>query len=462
MVSSLPTDLQLPAVDPRMLASLLSASADLALVVGGDDIIDDISLNMHDLKESAIAVWRGQPVAAIVRHDNQAALRTMLLSAREGKPSRRFDISHTLDGGRDLAMQYSAMQIGPDGQVILVGRDLRPVAELQTRLRANRQSLEQNSRRQREAEAHYRQLFETARDAILIADVDKGRIREGNPRAAELLGLSPSDLAGKRLAAVFDKSRQADVKTMLVQALAAGTSVSLNIVARSGADLVVTAELFRAGDLKLVLLRLTDAGGARDTAPDSHFGDLVRNAAEAVLITDNAGKVLWANESFLALAGLSLAAHAVGKGLEDFFNWNGIEQDLLLANVRQHGRLALISGSVKGANGQSTEVEVSAVARTEGAQPGFALVLRTRSQEEKLIGRGNSDLTRTAESLVEMIGRVPMKDMVRDTTDVIERMCIEAALKLTGNNRASAARVLGLSRQALYLKLHRFGIAEEE
>jgi DNA-binding NtrC family response regulator len=55
-----------------------------------------------------------------------------------------------------------------------------------------------------------------------------------------------------------------------------------------------------------------------------------------------------------------------------------------------------------------------------------------------------------------------MKDLVRDTTDVIERMCIEAALKLTGNNRASTARVLGLSRQALYLKMNRFGIVDGE
>lgn len=46
--------------------------------------------------------------------------------------------------------------------------------------------------------------------------------------------------------------------------------------------------------------------------------------------------------------------------------------------------------------------------------------------------------------------------------DVIERMCIEAALKLTGDNRASAARVLGLSRQALYLKMNRFGITDGE
>ena len=53
-----------------------------------------------------------------------------------------------------------------------------------------------------------------------------------------------------------------------------------------------------------------------------------------------------------------------------------------------------------------------------------------------------------------------LKELVRETTDVIERMCIEAALKLTGDNRATAAEMLGLSRQSLYVKLRRFGLAE--
>ena len=37
-------------------------------------------------------------------------------------------------------------------------------------------------------------------------------------------------------------------------------------------------------------------------------------------------------------------------------------------------------------------------------------------------------------------------------------MCIEAALELTGNNRAAAAGLLSLSRQSLYVKLRKFGL----
>ncbi|MEO1105828.1 MAG: helix-turn-helix domain-containing protein, partial [Pseudomonadota bacterium] len=58
------------------------------------------------------------------------------------------------------------------------------------------------------------------------------------------------------------------------------------------------------------------------------------------------------------------------------------------------------------------------------------------------------------------VGRVPMKEIVRETTDTIERMCIEAALELSGDNRASAAELLGLSRQSLYVKMRRYGIVD--
>jgi catechol 2,3-dioxygenase-like lactoylglutathione lyase family enzyme len=69
-------------------------------------------------------------------------------------------------------------------------------------------------------------------------------------------------------------------------------------------------------------------------------------------------------------------------------------------------------------------------------------------------------LPRDASQLTELVGRVTLKDLVRETTDVIERLCIETALRLTGDNRASAAEMLGLSRQSLYSKLRRYGLSD--
>lgn len=59
------------------------------------------------------------------------------------------------------------------------------------------------------------------------------------------------------------------------------------------------------------------------------------------------------------------------------------------------------------------------------------------------------------------VGQAPLREMVRAQVDAFEKDCIEAALKLTGNNRAATAKVLGLSRQGLYDKLRRYGIMSD-
>lgn len=457
-------ELHLPAADPRAVASLVSAAADLTLVIDRSDIIMDLSHNLDEEAGSGLPGWRGVAIDDVVRTSSRPTLRKALRLARDGQRAGRFDVSHLIKDGLELPVQYSALGIGGDGHIVLMGRDLRPVSELQARLLANRQSVEQNARGQKQAEAHYRLLFETSSDAIVMVDAATGRIRDANQRAAALLGIAGSDANSRKFTSLFDKSRQGDVKSLLSGVLATGNPAVLRIdrpnEGLSDGAIELAVELFRAGDLKLMMVRLAaveDAGHATDNGIEA----LVREAAEAIVLTDVDGRVVWMNESFLVLAAIPLAARATGRPFSDFLQWSGVERDILLDNVRRHGRVPAFAATILGANGQTTQVDISAVA-TRGANPGYGFVMRAAGVEGIPGGRGNSDLTRAAEKLVEMIGRVPMKDLVRDSTEVIERMCIEAALKLTDNNRAATARVLGLSRQALYLKMNRFGIADGE
>ena len=69
-------------------------------------------------------------------------------------------------------------------------------------------------------------------------------------------------------------------------------------------------------------------------------------------------------------------------------------------------------------------------------------------------------IPRSVEQLRELVGRLALKDIVRESADLIEKLCIEAALDVSGDNRAAAAQLLGLSRQGLYSKLRRHGLGE--
>jgi transcriptional regulator PpsR len=110
--------------------------------------------------------------------------------------------------------------------------------------------------------------------------------------------------------------------------------------------------------------------------------------------------------------------------------------------------------------GEQEDVEVSAVHVPTGEQPCFGFSIRASARGAVAKPRIAGELPRSVEQLSQLVGRVSLKELVRETTELVERLCIEAALELTGNNRASAAEVLGVSRQSLYSKLHRYGLGD--
>jgi transcriptional regulator PpsR len=116
--------------------------------------------------------------------------------------------------------------------------------------------------------------------------------------------------------------------------------------------------------------------------------------------------------------------------------------------------------TLRGEYGSTTEVEISAVAVELEGQTWLGFAIRNVERRRVTDARSARELPRSVEQLTELVGRVSLKELVRETTDVIERLCIEAALELTSDNRASAAEMLGLSRQSLYVKLRRYGLGD--
>jgi DNA-binding NtrC family response regulator len=107
-------------------------------------------------------------------------------------------------------------------------------------------------------------------------------------------------------------------------------------------------------------------------------------------------------------------------------------------------------------------VEISVTHLAETMPPGFAFVIRDTSRAAGTRSQMQAVSRESVEHVMDLVGSAPLKELVRSTTDVVEKMCIEAALELTGNNRASAAEMLGLSRQSLYVKLRKFGMVRPD
>jgi transcriptional regulator PpsR len=359
------------------------------------------------------------------------------------------------------------VRLGKDGRVMAVGRDLRSTAALQQRLVDAQQSMERDYSRLRHVETRYRLLFQATSEAVLILDAVTRKVIEANPAAGQLLGEAPGRIVGQIFPGGMDAVSAEAVQGLLAGVRATGWADNVRArIADGGRELLVSASLFRQEGSALFLVRLVplEAEGAEAVAvmPKTRANLLrvVESAPDGFVVTGPDGRVVTANAAFLDLAQLATEEQARGETLDRWLGRPGVDLGVLVANLRQHGSVRLFSTTLRGEYGGTAEIEVSAVSVPDGDQPCFGFAIRNVGRRLATESRSGRELPRSVEQLTELVGRVPLKDLVRETTDVIERLCIEAALELTGDNRASAAEILGLSRQSLYVKLRRYGLGD--
>jgi transcriptional regulator PpsR len=175
------------------------------------------------------------------------------------------------------------------------------------------------------------------------------------------------------------------------------------------------------------------------------------------VLTDADFRIIAGNGAFLDLVQMARRDAIQGQPLSRFLGRQSIDFGLLTSQLVEHGMVRSFATIAHAADGHEEDIEVSAVTSVEGGETRHGFSLRSVAQRiAPLVD--DRQVPRSVEQLTELVGRVSLKEIVRESTDLIERLCIEAALTYTADNRASAAEILGLSRQSLYSKLHRHGL----
>lgn len=449
-------------IDPRLAARLTTTAADIALVVDAGGVIRDYAISEPGLVGGRFADLVGRPWVDIVAPDSRVKVEEMLRDTPADGVGRWRLINHATDRAEDaLTVRYATVGTGDDGRIIAIGRDQRALAAMQQRLLQAQQSMERDYLRLRQSESRYRLLFDLSSEAVLIVDTASGRFVEVNPAARRLVGRESAELVGTGFASIFAPASR-DVATAVIAAAAANAAPVEVRLAAGGDDCLLTATLFRHDKATYALARLLPVATAVPAGVDARqmLVDVLDRLPDAFVVTDEALDILAENGAFLDLAQLARREHARGQSLTRFLGRPGIDLGLLVAHLREHGTVRNFATVFRSQFDTEDEVEVSAVAVPDGEHPCFGFTIRTigRRLRDAPGGTAGRDLPRSVEQLTELVGRVSLKEIVRESTDLIERLCIEAALAYTDDNRASAAEILGLSRQSLYSKLHRHGL----
>ena len=442
-------------------AKLLTMTGDVTLVVDADGVIRKLAFGTADIAIDDSEGWVGRRWVDTVTTESRGKVEQILREVAAGGATRRRVVNHPAAAGPDVPISYTAVRLGDHGDVVVAGRDLRIVSSLQLRLVETQQAMERDYWRMRHVETRYRLLFQFSSDAILVVDAATLRILDTNAAAAELLGLPADKVIGKSFPIGIAGGSERAVSDLLAAARATGRADGAVRVAGVTNDVALSATCFRQDSATLFLLRFAPRPGVqREVLPraSAQLLELIESAPDAVAVTDLDGAIQSANRAFLDLAQLSTATQAMGRSISDWLGRPGADLAVFLTTLRKHGAVRLVSTAARGEHGLTSEVEVSATWIPHGQAPCVGFIIRDVGRRVASGPQGARDLTRAVEQLTGLVGRMAMRDLIRDTTDLVERHFIDAALELTDQNRTAAAEVLGLSRQSLYVKLRRHGL----
>jgi transcriptional regulator PpsR len=456
-------------LDSDAAAKLITIAADVTLVVSDarQGVIRDIAFGSDELAAAVSDKWVGKPWVDTVTADSRQKIAALLKDSGGKEAPRWRMVNHPTNLGPDLPMLYAAVQVNGAGKVVAFGRSMQPMAALQQQLVNAQQSMEREYLRVRQAEARHRLLFQVASEAVLIVDAASYKVIEVNPAAARLLGDGNKRVMGRLFPEGFDEASTLALQSLLGAVRATGRTDEVKVRSAAGdREFVASASLFREAQATFFLIRFNAVGrqhgNVGSKAPSSKVMDIVASAPEGFVVTSLDGRILFANRSFLDLVQLATEEQARNEPLDRWLGRPGVDFNLLTAQLREHGSLRLFATQLRGEFGSTSDVEICAVSVAEGEEPCLGFTIRDVGQRVTFEREVSQKKPRSVEQLTELVGRVPLKDLVRESTDMIEKLCIEAALEITGDNRASAAEILGLSRQGLYAKLRRYGLGELE
>jgi len=432
------------------------AVADVTLIVDSNGFIRDAGFRVQELFSAGGRGWVGQQFTETVTSECSNKVTDMLEEARKGETSRPREINHSMPHDDDTPVSYTAAKLNSSGDVIVFGQHIAEIAALQRRLMSSQLAMEREFTRLRGAESRYRAIFQLSDAPKIIVDANSLKITDINTSALHILGRDTQRLENTKVLSLFDETGSDLLHKLMLSAIEGKSADQIKIKLKTGEPLSIAATLFREDRTSYLLLQLRTQESAGSWFPNTSERKvlaLAEQMPDAFVITNAARQIMSGNDAFLDIFNLSNIKEAIGQQLDMFFDRPNVDCNVLIANVREHTTVRRFATVMRTKHGQKENVEIAATQLEYDEETVLGFWIRPISNMVMGTDVQQENVSRSNEQIANLVGHMPLKDIVRETTEMIEKLCIETALDLTQNNRASAAQMLGVSRQSLYAKL---------
>ncbi|MBQ1203913.1 MAG: transcriptional regulator PpsR [Loktanella sp.] len=457
----------MPLIAPEVLGNIIGDVADLAIVIAETGEVLSVIVNPANPSFLVLEHWEGKNIRDALAVESLPKFEKRFADFLAGSPDvKPVELNHSREvSDWDAPVRYSFHRIAPNGAALMLGRDLRAVAEMQQQLINAQLALERDYEVQREFDTRFRVLMSNMTEPALFVSVQSGDITEVNAAATTLFDRSRDDLIGNPLASCFESRKRGDLIESLTTLAISERADGIKIELRGKSQLVqIAPTLFRAAGERILLCRIipTDETTLNADNLARNMQDLYLSGPEAIVFASENGDVLSANDAFLDLIDVAHDINVRGRSLADYLQRGSVDLKVMTENATRAGRMRIYATKIAGQYGSPRAVEISVTKLHAGSHSVFAFVMRDSNHAETSRGAMLPSHDESMRSVVELVGSATLKDIVAETTNVVEKMCIETAVSLTMNNRVAAAEMLGLSRQSLYVKLRKFDLLNRD
>jgi transcriptional regulator PpsR len=448
----------------KELSQIARASADISFVLDDLGSIQSIYSDNKNLSKQISEDLIGKKWLEVVEPDSRTKVQRLLDDASPDTITK-FRQINMIGNERNVAlpMMCASIKTSSNQKIIVIGRDITEVSRLQQNLVSAQKEISQNYLQISQLEERFRSIFEIGTESIVIVQADdEYPIVEMNRNAIKQLLLAKNNCIGKSLLSLIPAKEIIKVINFLKGVQDTDEPSILKTLLSNGEATQISATSFINSGIPYLLLNLKPLDLARVSSlidADSLTVEAIENNPYGFVVCTPEGLILKANKAFNKLSSTKGEQDLIGTNIRNYLGPETADFDLMMQSLQGKASSQSCVSSITNATSSIKLVDISAVSV---AQPRacIGMIFRQVDSRQNKGARIDKKLVRSSQELSMLVGKVPLKDILAETTDLIEQLCIKAALNLTQDNRVSASEILGLSRQSLYIKLRKYGLVD--
>ena len=437
--------------------------------IGDINIVIDNSgyiLQINVPKESPVANlknWTSKNINDYLTIESKEKLDSQITSLSDISQTvtKWFELNHTSLETGEFPVRYKGFNIPKTKHILLVGNDLSHVAEIQKKFVNSQLALEREYTKYRSFETKYKALVEFTTDPIVLVNGLNGSIVDINQYGYSIFNLKRDKLLGQNIEKFFDWTDNKSLLEVLKSDAVTNSQRTLSLnSSKKSTTVIIKSAIFRAENDLCLMLKFIPVN--KNTTPREEFPTVLRkffeNTRDGIVFTDKSGIIKHVNNSFLSLCNTGSDQLILERSFSDFLARGIVDLKVLIEAALDNGTTMPFTTQLISAYEIKIDIEITG---TKASNEYGTFICFLISYKPNAITQNTNDVVvseQATQKIMKLVGSAPLKELVADTNDIVEKICIETALKMTKNNRVATAEMLNLSRQSLYVKLRKYNL----